>query len=129
MFTIQHLVTIHRHLWHRDLVGNKKLEPGVEFWWRETKRERKEKKNQRTHYLNAAKSSEERGVGTLLWVVGGIEEDGEGPLLCVGEISLHWNLKFSQGQNSLGGGRGVGRLTFIFWYSKGTPKFCFGGRV
>lgn len=69
-------------------MGNKKLEPGAEFWWRETKRERKEKKNQRTHYLNAAKSFEERGLGTLLWVVGGIEEDGEGPLLCEGGNKL-----------------------------------------
>lgn len=54
--------------------------PGTELWWGETKGE---KKNQRIQHLNAIKDFEERGLGTLLWVVGGTEEDGEGPLLHV----------------------------------------------
>lgn len=41
------------------------------------------KENQRTHHVNVTKGVEERGLGALLWSVGGIEEDGEGPLLYV----------------------------------------------
>lgn len=69
-------------------------------------RQKETEKNQRIWHLNATKGFEERGLGTLLWAVGGAERISKGTSFHVDQNKLLQSLEFPQGLYCSAGAEG-----------------------